>query len=91
MTKHIKTVHYNEKMVYFSLKQKKMDKTKYEKRMDLSNMALVFLGDVYYMYPNQRRMSLRLATTMSKSKMLIPTYSATTMNLSLGLRPVIIS
>ena len=44
-----------------------------------------------YMYPNQRRMSFRLATTMSSMRMPKPTYSALIMKFSEGLRRVIIS
>lgn len=41
--------------------------------------------------PNNLKTSFRLATTKSKSKMAKPTYSARSMNLSPGLRPVMIS
>lgn len=41
--------------------------------------------------PIQRKMSLRLATTMSNIKMEMPTYSALIMNVSEGLRRVTIS
>ena len=44
-----------------------------------------------YITPIQRRMSLRLATTMRRMRMANPTYSALIMNFSEGLRPVIIS
>ena len=45
----------------------------------------------YYIYPNQRKTSFRLATIMSNIRMPKPIYSALIRKFSLGLRPVIIS
>ena len=44
-----------------------------------------------YMYPNHRRISLRLATIINSNRKPMPTISAYSINLSDGLRPVMIS
>ena len=46
---------------------------------------------LYYIYPNQRNTSLRLATSISSISMPNPIYSAQIINFSLGALPVIIS
>ena len=46
---------------------------------------------IAYIYPNQRKTSLRLATTNNNSNMPIPIYSAHIIKFSDGLRRVIIS
>lgn len=46
---------------------------------------------IAYIYPSQRKTSLRLATTNNNSNMPIPIYSAHIMKFSDGLRRVIIS
>ena len=58
---------------------------------DFDNWYPIRAEGTTYIYPNQRRMSLRLATTMSRIRMPKPTYSARIMNVSDGLRRVIIS
>ena len=45
----------------------------------------------FYRYPNQRRMSFKLANTIKRMRMPKPTYSARIMNSSEGLQRVIIS
>ena len=48
-------------------------------------------GGPSYIYPNHLNISLRLATIISRMRIVTPVYSARIMNFSLGLRPVMIS
>ncbi len=61
-----------------------------EKHKAAPHSLFYFLLSVY-MYPNHLRMSFRLATAIRRISIPKPTYSALIMNVSLGLRRVIIS
>ena len=56
-----------------------------------ANFAKLILYCETYIYPNQRRISLRFANTISSISSPKPTYSARIMKVSDGLRRVIIS